>query len=171
MPSIRAAWPGATICGPAFTAWCPPGDNLALHAAVAGVPDGHVLVVATGGASRFGYFGEVLATAAIQRGALGLVTDGGVRDVLAVERLGFAVFAAGAALRGTTKAGPGATGCTVALAEMMISPGDWIVADVDGVVVIGTTQLQNVLQAGEARTAKEERTKGSYSINIRGKCE
>lgn len=94
----------------------------------------------------------------LSKGALwDWLTDGGVRDVLAVERLGFAVFAAGAAPRGTTKAGPGATGCTVALAEVMISPGDWIVADVDGVVVIGTTQLQNVLRAGEARAAKKQR--------------
>jgi 4-hydroxy-4-methyl-2-oxoglutarate aldolase len=120
------------------------------------VPGGHVLVLATGCASTYGYFGEVLATAAIHRGAVGLVTDGGVRDVLAVERLGFAVFAAGAALRGTTKAGPGATGCSVTLADVTISPGDWIVADVDGVVAIRASQLPDVVHAGEARAAKEQ---------------
>ncbi len=106
-PRVRAAWPGAALAAPAYPVGCTPGDNLAVHVAVTRAPAGSVLVVDVGDVHHRGYWGEVLTTAAQARGLAGLVIDGGVRDVGALERLGFPVFSDGIVLPGATKDCPG----------------------------------------------------------------
>ena len=156
-PRIKAAWAGARVAGPALTARCAPGDNLAVHVAVARAEPGRVLVVDAAAVPERGYWGEVLTTAAEAAGVAGLVIDGGVRDVDALRVHGFPVFSALVALRGATKTGPGAVGGQVRVGGAEVCPGDWVVADADGVVVIAAARVAEVLEAGRARAAKEQR--------------
>ncbi len=108
MPArIRPVWPGAALAAPAYPVTCTPGDNLAVHVAVTRAPAGSVLVVDVGDVPDRGYWGEVLTTAAQARGLAGLVIDGGVRDVAALERLAFPVFSRTVALPGATKCNRG----------------------------------------------------------------
>ena len=155
-PRVKAVWPGAMLAGPAVTVGCPPGDNLAIHVAVAGAPPASVLVVDVGARRELGYWGEVLTTAAEARGLAGLVIDGCVRDVAALEAHGFPVFSTGIALPGAVKTGPGTVGAPVAAGDVEVVAGDWIVADGDGVVVVPAGELDAVLDAGRARAAKEQ---------------
>jgi len=154
---IAAAWPGARVAGPAFTARCTPGDNLAIHVAVAGAPVGSVVVVDVGIERERGYWGEVLTTAAEARGLVGLVIDGGVRDVAALEGRRFPVFATGVALAGATKELPGAVGGDVEVGDVAVGVGDWIVGDADGVAVVPRDELDTVLTAGRDRAERETR--------------
>jgi 4-hydroxy-4-methyl-2-oxoglutarate aldolase len=152
---IRPMWPGATFAGPAFTAFCAPGDNLALHAAVTLAPRGSVLAIAFGDDTPRGYFGEVLTTAAEVAGLAALVIDGTVRDVAAIERHRFPVFAKGIALRGSTKSGPGSVARLVVLGGVAINSGDWLVGDIDGVVAIRGGALLTCRDAALKRAEKE----------------
>jgi 4-hydroxy-4-methyl-2-oxoglutarate aldolase len=153
---IRAVWRGAKLSAPAFPVRCTPGDNLAIHVAVATAPPGHVLVVDVGDREEFGYWGEVLTTGAEARGLAGLVIDGGVRDVAALEAHGFAVFSTTVALRGAAKQSPGAVGAPAVVGGVEVATGDWVVGDTDGVTVIAADSLGDVLAAGRARADKEE---------------
>ena len=155
-PRLKPAWPGALLAGRAVTVGCPPGDNLAVHVAVASAPPASVLVVDVGGRRELGYWGEVLTTAAEARGVAGLVIDGCVRDVAALESHRFPVFSTGIALPGAVKTGPGTVGAPVTVGDVDVASGDWIVADRDGVVVVGADELDAVLVAGRARAAKEQ---------------
>jgi 4-hydroxy-4-methyl-2-oxoglutarate aldolase len=153
---ISAAWPGARLAAPAFTARCRPGDNLAVHVAVTKAPPGRVLVVDVGDEPERGYWGEVLTTAAEARDLAGLVIDGGVRDVAALQAHGFPVFSTRIALRGATKNEPGAVGGAVDVGDVTVHTGDWVVGDADGVTVIAAADLEAVLAAGRARAEKEQ---------------
>jgi 4-hydroxy-4-methyl-2-oxoglutarate aldolase len=153
-PRIRAAWPGAGAAGLAYTVKCATADNLAIHAAVAEAPAGSVLVVDTDPPER-GYWGEVLTTAAEVRGIRGLVIDGGVRDVAALEAHRFPVFSALIALRGATKLNGGAIGGAVRVGDVDVHTRDWVVGDRDGVVVIARDELGDTLERARARAAKE----------------
>ena len=153
---IHAAWPGARLAAPAFPVRCTSGDNLAIHVAVAEAPPGSVLVVNVGHEQARGYWGEVLTTGAEARGLLGLVIDGGVRDVDALEAHGFPVFSTMIALRGATKQEPGRIGGSAIVGEVEVARGDWIVGDADGVTVGPNARLDDVLAAGRARADKEE---------------
>jgi 4-hydroxy-4-methyl-2-oxoglutarate aldolase len=153
---LRPVWSGARLAAPAFTVRCAPGDNLAVHVGVTRAPAGSVLVVDVGAVPGRGYWGEVLTTAAEARGLAGLVIDGCVRDVDALEAHGFAVFSSGIALPGATKKLPGAIGGTVRIGGAPVSSGDWVVGDVDGVVVVPSARVGDVLEAGRARAAKED---------------
>jgi 4-hydroxy-4-methyl-2-oxoglutarate aldolase len=152
---LRPVWPGATIAAPAYPVGCTPGDNLAVHVAVTRAPRGSVLVVDVGQVADRGYWGEVLTTAAEAAGLAGLVLDGGVRDVGALEAHGFPVFSTGVALTGATKDKPGSVGTPVRVGGVTVSAGDWVVADVDGVTFVRGGALDEVLAAGRAREAKE----------------
>jgi 4-hydroxy-4-methyl-2-oxoglutarate aldolase len=152
---VRPAWPGARVAGPAFTARCTPTDNLAIHVAVAEAPPGSVLVVSVGDAAELGYWGEVLTTAAESRGIAGLVIDGGVRDVDALEAHAFPVFSTMVALRGATKEHAGAVGEPVTVGDVPVHTGDWIVGDRDGVVAIPAGTVDTVRATGRARADKE----------------
>jgi 4-hydroxy-4-methyl-2-oxoglutarate aldolase len=155
-PRVRAAWPGARLAAPAFTVQCPPADNLAIHVGVVSAPAGSALVVQVDGVPERGYWGEVLATAAEARGLAGLVIDAGVRDVEALRRHGFPVFSNCIALRGTVKEAGGTVGGTVRVGDVTVRTGDWVVGDADGVVVVASETVDDVLAAGRARAEKED---------------
>jgi len=154
---VRAVWRGARLVAPAFPVRCSPGDNLPLHVAVARAPEGSALAVDVGGEEEFGYWGEVLTTAAEARGVRGLVIDGGVRDTAALEAHGFPVFATTTALPGATKRRPGDVGAPADVGGVRVAPGDWLVGDADGVVVVSHRVLDDVIAAGRARQDKERR--------------
>jgi len=154
-PRVKPAWSGARVAGPAFTVRCSPGDNLAIHVAVTRAPAGSVLVADMSGERDFGYWGEVLTTAAEARGIVGLVIDACVRDGDALAAHAFPVFSTGLALTGASKTQPGAIDRAVTVGDVAVEPGDWVVADVDGVVVLPGAQLDAVLAAGHARADKE----------------
>jgi 4-hydroxy-4-methyl-2-oxoglutarate aldolase len=153
---IRAAWPGARLAAPAFPVRCTPGDNLAIHVAVAEAPAGSALVVDVGDQPELGYWGEVLTTGAQARALAGLVIDGGVRDVDALAAHGFPVFSTMIALRGATKNRPGTVGGSVTVGDVEVSDGDWVVGDADGITVVPASALAEVVAAGRARAAKEQ---------------
>lgn len=155
-PRMRPVWRGAKVSAPAFPVTCSTTDNLAIHVAVAEAPAGSVLVVNVGHEPARGYWGEVLTTGAEVRGIVGLVIDGGVRDVDALEAHAFPVFSTMIALRGATKQEPGWVGTASMVGDVEVAPGDWIVGDTDGVTVIPHTHLDDVLAAGQARATKEE---------------
>ena len=152
---LRPAWTGAAMAAPAYPVGCTPGDNLAVHVAVTKAPRGSVLAVDVGDVVDRGYWGEVLTTAAEAAGLAGLVLDGGVRDVGALQAHGFPVFSAGIALPGATKDKPGSVGVPVRVGGVVVSAGDWVVADVDGVTFVPVAELERVLTAGRAREEKE----------------
>jgi 4-hydroxy-4-methyl-2-oxoglutarate aldolase len=154
-PRLRPVWRGARVSGPAFPVTCSTTDNLAIHVAVAEAPAGSVLVVNVGHEPARGYWGEVLTTGAEARGIRGLVIDGGVRDVDALEAHAFPVFSTMIALRGATKQEPGWVGTASMVGDVEVAPGDWIVGDADGVTVIPVAHLDDVLAAGRAREEKE----------------
>ncbi|HSZ35829.1 MAG TPA: hypothetical protein VK773_01960 [Acidimicrobiales bacterium] len=152
---LRPVWPGASMAAPAFPVRCTPGDNLAVHVGVTKAPKGSVLVVDVGQVADRGYWGEVLTTAAEAAGLAGLVLDGCVRDVAALEAHGFPVFSAGIALTGATKDKPGTVGQPVNAGGVVVAAGDWVVADVDGITFVPAGDVGEVLAAGRAREAKE----------------
>jgi len=156
-PRIKPVWKGAVVAGPAITAKCGKGDNLAIHVAVAdNIVVGTVLVVDASNPPEYGYWGEVLTTAAGASDIAGLVIDGGTRDTDAIETLEFPVFSALVALTGAQKKKGGTVGATVTVGGVEVSPGDWVVGDTDGVVVIPRSQLTDVIDAATARFEKEQ---------------
>lgn len=153
-PLIRAVWPGAAVAAPAWPVQCSPGDNLAIHLALERAPRGSVLVVGTGNFVA-GYWGEVLTVAAEAAGIVGLVIDGGVRDVAALARHRFPVFSRGVSVRGTIKASAPSLGEPIMLTGVRVAAGDLVVADDDGVIVLPAAEVERTLAAGDARAAKE----------------
>ena len=153
-PRIRAAWPGAMLAAPAYAVLCATSDNLAVHAAVAEAPAGSALVVAVDPPER-GYWGEVLTTGAEARGITGLVIDGGVRDVAALEAHRFPVFSAVIALQGAIKVAGGEIGGVARVGDVDVATGDWVVCDRDGVTVVARPALAEVIERGRARAETE----------------
>lgn len=153
-PLIRPVWPGAAVAGPAYPVECAPGDNLGIQIALERAPRGSVLVVDARGFIA-GYWGEVLTVFAEARGMAGLVIDGGVRDIAALQARGFPVFARGISVRGTLKAAVPSVGKTISLAGTPVALGDLVVGDADGVVVIPADQVDATLCRGNARVQKE----------------
>jgi 4-hydroxy-4-methyl-2-oxoglutarate aldolase len=153
---VRTVWAGASVAGAAYPLECAPGDNLAIHIAMEKVPSGSVLCVST---SNFvaGYWGEVLTVAAEAAGVVGLVIDGGVRDIAALTAHRFPVFARGISVRGTIKASVPSVGQPVALGGSPVAAGDLVVADDDGVVVVPAAHVEATLRKGQARFDKEAR--------------
>ena len=152
--TIRPVWPGATIAGAAFPLRCAPGDNLAIHLAVEQANPGDVLVV-DGHGYIAGYWGEILTVAAQARGIAGLVIDGGVRDLAALEKRKFPVFARGIAMRAAVKLHAPSVGEPIVIADVAIARGDLIVADADGVVAIPQAQVERTLAGARQRSEKE----------------
>ncbi len=170
---ICAAWPGAMVAGPAFTASCARGDNLAIHVATAVAPAGSVIVAETEGEHELGYWGEVLTTAAEARQLSGLVIDAGVRDTAALAAHRFGVFSTMVALRSATKSRPGSVGGTITVGGVEVHPGDWVIGDGDGVVVIRAADLDHVLAAAQEKTAAEQQifaalAKGATTVGLLG---
>ncbi|MCP5389839.1 MAG: RraA family protein [Novosphingobium sp.] len=152
---LRPLVPEMAMAGPALTVRCRPGDNLALHLAIAAARPGEVLVVDYGASVESGPFGEVMALACRMRGIAGLVIDGAVRDSAQIAALGFPVFARGRNIRGTTKTDRGETGGTVLLGGVTIAAGDIVLADADAIVTLASEDLPAALAAANARAARE----------------
>lgn len=157
-PQIKPVDASFAICGPAVTVHSPPGDNLWLHRAIALASPGDVLVVFVDGAYEFGYWGEIMSTAARARQLGGLVIDGCVRDGAILERVGFPVFARGLCIRGTGKSftARGWINHPVVIGDVTVQAGDLVVGDTDGVVVIPRANVAKTLDASLARETKEE---------------
>jgi 4-hydroxy-4-methyl-2-oxoglutarate aldolase len=174
-PGLRAVWPCGRLVGRALTVECPEGENLMLHRAVARAQPGDVIVARCGG-TLHGYWGEVLAEASLARGVLGLVIDGSVRDVEAMQEIGFPVFAAGTALPGTAKAVGGSVGEPIEVRGAHIATGDAVIADVSGVVAIPAAAVADVHERAQARSDKErgmieELGKGATTLELLGLSE
>jgi 4-hydroxy-4-methyl-2-oxoglutarate aldolase len=161
---LRAVWSPVALAGPAYPVAADPADNLALHRALAVCPVSVVLVAATQASVETAIWGELLTVAAIARGVLGLVTDGAVRDVASIRRLGFPVFAAQTTPVGSAKLTPGQLAVPVDLAGVKVVPDDWVVADEDGVVVVAAGELKEILAAADDR----RRTEADLVHRIRG---
>lgn len=156
-PRMTALSQSLSVCGPALPVLAPPGDNLWIHRAIYEARPGEVLVVSTQGAFEYGYFGEIMARAAQERGVAGLVIDGCIRDALAIIELGFPVFSTGRCVHGTAKRGTGgAMAVSISLGDVTINRGDIVVGDWDGVVVLPAAKFPAILQDSIAR-ADEER--------------
>jgi 4-hydroxy-4-methyl-2-oxoglutarate aldolase len=153
-PIVRPIQAGVTLAGRAVTAECHPGDNLAAHRAILEARPGDVLVVAARGHIA-GYWGELMAVAAQAVGIAGLVIDGGCRDTAALRRREFPVWSAGVSVHGCAKGEPGHVNTTVVVADIAVEPGDYVLADDDGVVVIPFAEIDDALDKADARTAKE----------------
>ena len=151
---LRAAWPGARLAAPAYPVVLGPGDNLAIHVAVATAPPGCALAV-DAHQEELGFWGEVLTTGAQARRLAGLVIDGCVRDIDALERHRFPVFSTGIALPGAAKVHGGTVAVQATVGGAEVDPGDWLVADADGVVVIPGDRLDEVTAAAAARQERE----------------
>jgi len=170
---VKPAYPGASLAAPAYPVVCTPGDNLAVHVAVAEAPPGSALAVDVGDERERGYWGEVLTTAAEARDVVGIVIDGCVRDGAALAAHGFAVFSTGLALPGATKNRPGRVGGVASVGDVEVRAGDWLVGDGDGVTVVAGADVDAVLEAGRAREEKEaaffaELRDGATTIELLG---
>ena len=154
VPEMHPLARGQRIAGPALTVACPPGDNLMLHAAVAGASPGEVLVVQCHDFS-YGVWGEVLMTAAQARSIAGLILDGAVRDVPALREAGFPIFCRAVSMRAAAKTRRGTLRQPISCGGLLVWPGDLVVADDTGVVILPPANVDQVLERARARQQKE----------------
>ncbi|PZE21219.1 4-carboxy-4-hydroxy-2-oxoadipate aldolase/oxaloacetate decarboxylase [Paenibacillus xerothermodurans] len=161
------------ICGPAVTVICPAGDNLMIHAAIEVCKPGDVLVITTLGESISGMIGELIVLALMKKGVQGVVIDAGVRDVARLRGMGFPVWSKAVYPEGTTKSRGGWVNAPAICGGVQVMPGDLIVADDDGVVVVAQEDISTTLESAVQRVRKEKQTKekigrGEISLDFYG---
>jgi 4-hydroxy-4-methyl-2-oxoglutarate aldolase len=170
---MRPIYAAARVCGPAVTVYCHPGDNLMIHAAIDVVQPGDVLVVTTASESTDGMFGGLLAESCRAHGIVGLVIDAGVRDTSDLTTMAFPVWSKAVSAQGTVKATAGSVNVDVICAGARVRPGDVIVGDQDGVVIVPRVTAARTAEMGEQRRDKEARMRdqlraGTLGLDIYG---
>lgn len=154
-PRMVPIAPGQRVCGPAVTAWNFPGDNLAIHAALYTAQAGDVLVLTNGGGHQGALWGDVACTFAKKKGLAGTVVHGATRDVDAIRELGYPVWSTAVSVEHPKKRGPAAVNVPVVVDNVLVEPGDLVVGDSDGVLVIPRALIAPAVSNAEARAAKE----------------
>jgi regulator of RNase E activity RraA len=152
---IKPVWAGATVVGPAYTVWTRAGDNKVVHEALGLAQPGDVIVVNGQGDESRALIGELMTERAKASGIAGFVIDGAVRDAKTIGAIGLPVFARAVTPAGPYKYGPGHLGRTVAVGGVAVAPGDVVVADADGVIIVPRAEAMQILAAAEAKHADE----------------
>lgn len=167
-PRLRPIQTGVRVAGTAVTVKCWPGDNLMIHAAVEQCQPGDIVVVTTASESTDGLFGELLATSLRSRGVRGLITTTGVRDTEELRSMSFPVWSAAVSAQGTVKATGGSVNVPVAVGRTVVRPGDVVVADDDGIVLVPRQDVATAIESAATREAKEKQTRTALAAGELG---